>query len=124
MFGFGKKPKETTEKLQEPELHDPADNREVPRFPPSEVRANLSGSVMRIPNISANGLLVTDGMPEWAAPGQGVVFDLNLPGNDRMKSTTAQGRITRIDEDGVAVRYTSWEPNWERIMTGYLSKRA
>ena len=98
-----------------------ADNRKTPRFAPSKVRANVNGSIMEIANISASGVLVTDGLPAWIKIGQGLVFDLNLPGHERVRSVTAQARITRIDDDGVALQYTSAQPNWDRLMTSYLA---
>jgi len=100
------------------------DNRRTPRFGPSKVRANVNGSIMKIANISASGVLVTDGLPSWIKLGQGLVFDLNLPGHERVRSVTAQARITRIDDQGVALNYTSAQPNWDRLMTSYLASHS
>lgn len=85
------------------------------------IRAMVNGEMFEVADISVTGVFITQ-TPDWFAEGQGILFDFVIGHPPDEKVIPIEGRITRINDNGIGVIYRPPSTNWPSILQKITSR--
>jgi len=79
------------------------------------VQAMINGELFEVSDISATGAFILQ-TPDWFVEGQGLLFDFVIGNPPNEKVLPIEGRVIRVEEDGIAVVYRPPGPAWLKVL--------
>lgn len=95
--------------------NQPVSGRKRPRYRSYIIRAQISGELYEVSDISVTGAYILQA-PDWFVQGQGLEFDFVIGHPPDEKVIPVEGRIARINDDGIGVIYRPPGPAWAKVL--------
>ncbi len=93
----------------------PSSGRKRPRYRSYIIHAQINGEIYEVFDISLTGAYISQA-PDWFVQGQGLEFDFLIGNPPEEKVIPVEGRIVRIDQDGMGVIYRPPGPTWAKVL--------
>jgi len=85
------------------------------------LRAMINGEMFDVAGLSVIGVFVLC-TADWYVKGQGILFDFVIGNPPDEKTIPSEGRISRVDENGIGVIYQPPGDNWPAILQKISSR--
>lgn len=95
--------------------------RKRPRYRSYIIRAMVNGEMFEVSDISVTGAFIPD-TPDWFVQGQGILFDLVIGNPPNERTIPIEGRISRVEENGIGIIYRPPSSNWPAILQKITSR--
>jgi len=82
----------------------------------------INGEMYEVADISVTGAFIP-GTPDWFVQGQGLLFDFVIGNPPDEKIIPIEGRIARIDYEGIGIIYRPPSANWPTILQKISSRQ-
>jgi len=78
--------------------------------------------MFEVSDISVTGVFITETPDDWFIEGQGILFDFVIGHPPEEKTIPIEGRVSRVNPDGMGVIYRPPSANWPAILQKITSR--